>query len=328
MALFNYTKPGPGVEKNAGYSVNRFALYFQLLGRKFWDVCLLSLTVMLFTVPYLAASYGIYKLLVGTAVAAAGLHLRLAVSGLPFMLYGPVLSAGFKIARDFARQEPVFLFSDFWDTFRGNLVQPTVISALVYFFSVALTYALPSYFLSPGVGVYLFFPLCLLAAVVILFIQFYAYTMAVCMQLSLREILKNSLIFSFLCFLYNALLLLVLLALLALVIVMVYLGFSYPVVFGFMVILAVCFLPGFYLFTVSFVTHPLLQRYVVEPYYQAHPQQTAAALQKREEGQPQPKEQPEYVYYNGRMVHRSVVEKESVFDDTRREVRRPDHGDT
>lgn len=323
MPLINYNKPGPGVAKNSGYEINRFALYFQLLGRKFWNICLLSLVVTLYTLPYILLSILLFNGLGSIPFFGnAGYHLLYALGFVPFMFYGPVLGAGFKIARDFAREEPVFLWSDFWKAFRTGLGKTVALSCVSYFFLIALTYALPFYFLMPGIGVYVLFPICLLAALAILFMQFYIYTMAVCLNLSVKNILKNALIFSFIRIGQNLLLLLVLALLLAFCAVMLVLTFSYPVVFGLLMILLSCFLPAFFLYTAAFVTHPSLQKYVVEPFYQANPDQTSAVLKQpagpTDTDKQPPREIPEYVYHNGRMVHRSVLESESLFEDNRR----------
>ncbi len=322
MALFgNYNKPGPGIDKNSGYEVTRLTFYFQLLGRKFWNLCVLSVVVSLFTLPYILCCYGLYRLTASLSfVGVFGQVFHILISMIPFLFYGPVLAAGFKVARDYAREEPVFLFHDFWKTFRSNLGKPIVFSALTGFLTCCIAVALPFYMNMPGLGTYLFFPLCMLAAMVLMFMQYYIYTMAVSFELSVKQILKNGLILSFVAIGNNLLTFLVLLFVLLLLASLFILAISYSVLFGFLLVALVCVVPGFCLFSVSFITHPVLQRYIVEPYYEANPQQTSAVLQRTplDEGENAPKELPEYVYHNGRMVHRSVLESESLFDDNQK----------
>lgn len=323
MPLFNYSKPGPGIQKNSGYEMNRFALYFQLLGRKFWNICILNLVISLFTLPYLvllgALFYGMGHI---PFFGRLDVHLYLVLTLLPFMFYGPVLSAAFKVGRDFAREEPVFIFSDFCRALKQNKGKSILLSFISYFFFVALTYALPTYFMMPGIGIYVFFPLCLIAALALIFVQYYIYTMVSAFELTTKEILKNALIFSFISIGNNILLFLILCILLALSVTFLMLSFSYPILFGLLIILLICFLPAFYIFTISFVTHPALQKYIVEPYYKKNPEKTSAVLQSSvkdtEDQQEIAREIPEYVYHNGRMVHRSVLESESVFEDNHR----------
>ena len=331
MSLFNnYNKPGPGVSKNDGIKANRFLLYFQLLGRKFWNICLLNLTMFLYTIPYLALTYGLFVVLGNLSFfqSIPGFTFRLLLSALPFGFYGPVLGAAFKIGRDFVREQPVFLFSEFWSAFKGNLIKTIGLSFVAYFFACALAFALPTYLTMGGVGSYLLFPLCMIAALVLLFAQFYVYTMATCFTLSFKEIAKNGGIFSFLCIFRNLLILIVLAILGFLCVELLIFSFSFSILFALLMFLLACFLPAFFIYTVSFITDPALQRYVVDPYYAANPQMTSAVLKKtttdeeEEKAEPKP-EVPEYVYHNGRMVHRSVLESESLFDD-RQMIRRND----
>ena len=324
MALFNnYSKPGPGVLKNNGYEPNRFTLYFQLLGRKFWNLCVLNLVFALFSAPYCVASVLLYNFLSRFEfISVMGFQFHFMFSLFPFALFGPVLGAVFKVARDFAREEPVFIFSDFFTTLKKNIGKPLALSLISYVLFLCLSFALPFYYLQSGISVYVFFPLCLLAAFVVINMQHYIYTMSVVFELSIKDIFKNSLILTFAAVGTSILTLLFLIFFVVIILALLLFAFQYPIVFGFLTILLVCFFFGFYYFTVSFLIHPILQRYIVEPYYRANPQQTSASFTKPsvntegEEGSP--REIPEYVYHNGRMVHRSVLESENLFDDNRK----------
>ena len=134
MSLFNhYNKPGPGVLKNNGYEPNRFTLYFQLLGRKFWSLCILNLIFVLFSAPFVALSILLYNFLGRFAfISVLGFQFHFLFSLLPFAFIGPVLGAVFKGARDFAREEPVFIFSDFLSTLKKNIGKPIALSAISY----------------------------------------------------------------------------------------------------------------------------------------------------------------------------------------------------
>ncbi len=330
MSLFNnYSKPGPGVLKTNGYEPNRFTLYFQLLGRKFWSLCILNLVFVLFTAPYIALSILLYNLLGRFAfISILGFQFHFLFSLLPFAFFGPVLGAVFKVSRDFAREEPAFIFSDFVATIKKNIAKPIALSVLSYLLFVCLTFALPFYYLQSGIGVYVLFPLCLLGAFAVVTVQHYIYTMSVAFELSLKDILKNALILTFVSVGNSILMLLFLLLFIFVIIALLMFAFQYPIVFGFLAILLTCFFFGFYYFTISFIIHPVLQRYIVDPYYKANPQKTSAAFDKKstfDNKEEHTKEVPEYVYHNGRMVHRSVLESENLFDDNRRIV--PDNND-
>ena len=311
----NYSKPGKGVTKNDQLTKSRFALYFEVLFRKFWDICLLNLILVLFMLPFLALSYGIMNLLSGTALESADVQLTLILIFSPFMFFGPFVGGACRIARDFAREEPVFIWSDFLSTVKKNIGQTLMLSILGYIGTAALTYALPAYYMMEGVMRFLLFPLCMVAALVFLFMQYYVYTMAVTFQLKLREILKNALIFSFISLFKNFLITLIILLVLALCIGFFALGISMSVFFGFLIILVAGFLLGFVLYSTNFIIYPSLKKYIIDPYYEKNIDKTSAALSKDNNSDEEPKVLPEYVYHNGRMVHRSVLEAETVFDD-------------
>lgn len=50
FGLFNYSKPGPGVDKN-GPKKKRFFLFFELYFRKFWKMIELNLLFLVCCIP-------------------------------------------------------------------------------------------------------------------------------------------------------------------------------------------------------------------------------------------------------------------------------------
>ncbi len=320
MAKFNifsgYSKPGRGVSKSEVYEKSPFAKYFEILGRKFWDICILSLIFLLTMVPFIGLSYLIYTLIRNTAIAG-DLQLSAVIILSPFMLSGPFFGGASRIARDFAREEPVFIWNDFFSTVKKNIKQPLALSIIGYICFVALSYALPTYYAMSGAFRYVCLPLCMLAALVYLFMQYYVYTMAVSFNLKLFEIIKNGIIFSFAVLLRNFLITLVLALITVITFAFLYIGLSVSFFIGIFIIVSVCFVTGLMFYSVNFITYPALKRYIIDPYYENNKDQTAEGLSTPEEddGEAEKKPLPEYVYHNGRMVHRSVLEAETVFDD-------------
>ena len=315
MAKFNifggYSKPGKGVSKNEAYEKSAFAKYFEILGRKFWDICILSLVFLLTMIPFIALSYLIFTLISGTRLAS-DLQLSLIVIGAPFAFIGPFIGGACRIARDFAREEPVFIFADFLSTVKKNIAKPLALSVIGYICLAALTYALPTYYAMSGVFRYVCFPLCMLAALVYLFIQYYVFTMAVSFDLKLSQIIKNGLILSFAVLLRNFLITLVLLVTLLICFAIFALGLSVSFFIGIFIIITACFITGFMFYSVNFITFPALKKFIIDPYYENNIDKTSESLDSEEQsGKPL----PEYVYHNGRMVHRSVLEAETLFND-------------
>ena len=95
--LFNYSKPGPGVDKD-GPKKKRFFYFFELYGRKFWKLLELNL-------PYVLCC-------------------------IPIVTIGPATCGLVYILRNFANEKPVFMVSDFFDAFKSNFKQGFVLGIL------------------------------------------------------------------------------------------------------------------------------------------------------------------------------------------------------
>ena len=230
------------------------------------------------------------------------------------MLAGPSIGAATKISREFSREIPVFIWSDFWDAFRGEWKQTLALSIIDYLALCCIAAALPFYYYSDfGYASYFLFAVCFVIALVVFFMQSYLYLMSVSFDLSLSAIAKNSFALAITCIGRN---LIAALMTVALAVVVVLLGW-YGLVFSeylwiVLTALVVAVLFGFYFFTASYLAFPALKKYIIDPYYEQNPEETSSALESTEISE---EDKPEYVYHNGKMVHRSVLEQEVIFRD-------------
>lgn len=167
FGLFNYNKPGPGVDKGET-NKNRFFYFFELYFRKFWKLLELNLLFLLCCVP--------------------------------IVTIGPAIAGFTYILRNYADERPTFMVSDFFEAFRKNWKQSTGLFILDLALSALVLLSLSFYWKNADEGALMFLPLgiCLLVMVVMFFMRFYAYLMAVTVELKFRHILKNALIFAFL----------------------------------------------------------------------------------------------------------------------------------
>ena len=167
FGLFNYNKPGPGIDKNAPKK-KRFFLFFELYFRKFWKLIELNLLFL--------------------------------VCCIPIVTIGPAICGMTYVLRNYATEKPTFLVSDFWDAFKSNWKQGFALSVLFGVISVVAGVSFFWYFVnsSPSCAMLIPYGLCILFCLIFLFVQFYAYLMAITVELKLRYILKNCLIFAFL----------------------------------------------------------------------------------------------------------------------------------
>lgn len=167
FGLFNYNKPGPGVDKGET-NKNRFFYFFELYFRKFWKLLELNLLFLLCCLPIVT---------IGPAIA-----------GLTYIL------------RNYADERPTFMMSEFFDAFRKNWKQSLGLFLLDAAVSALAIFALMFYWKNAREGSFAFLPvgICLLVLVIMFFMRYYAYLMAVTVELKFRHILKNALIFAFL----------------------------------------------------------------------------------------------------------------------------------
>ncbi len=322
MAIFkfkSYYNPGPGVSKN-GPEESGFVRYFKIFGRKFWSLGLVNLIYCLFFIPLLALSLFLLHMLVKSGHGENIVYVFLCFA--PLALLGPANAGLVKITREFVREEPCFIWADFMEAFRKNWKQSLVVSAFQYIAAIALFSAVSFYYGMMANGIFYAVPfgLSLLFCVIFLFMSFYMELMVVTLNLRLKLLFKNALLLSFIGLGRNFLTLLVcgLIAGIELVTFILSLAASKSAMVLF-VVMTLMLLFSWISYTANFMAFPTIKKYIIDPYYEAHPEETAEAVlhpaAKGEEGDGPVGPKPEYVYENGRMVHRSILEKESVFED-------------
>lgn len=242
FGLFDYTKEGPGVTKQQAQKKGFFT-FFELYFRNFWALAKLSAVSFLLCLP-----------LVTNGLANCGLT---------------------HVTRSMARQKHSFGFSDYFETIQKNKKQAwgfgllnVLVTALLgfdlYFFYMNLLHAQNAVFAVFGLGVSLFFAVC------VTFIKYYLWTMIITFSLPFKVLLKNC----FRCVFLNIwrnLLISVSLGLLYAVMIIV------PIVGNFQVwsmlislILAIFIFPGFKAFLVQANTFPTIKKYMIDPYYAVH----------------------------------------------------------
>ena len=285
MGLFsrNWDKPGPGVDKDAPQK-NAFFKYFELVGRKFWQLVTQNLFFFLVTLPVtisvymLAYTYLIkvfpdfYTTVDGELVVPplASIFVSIA-SFLPSWLlqgltvvsvlcFGPFVMGLTYVMRNFTREEHAWM-SDFFSRALSNWKQG-IFMGLLDVLAVVIFYANWNYGTlmgAEGSAYTLSLVLRGVTAALLLFylaVRNYAYQIAVTVNLRMKGILKNSLIFAVLGFGRN------LIALLACgVIVFVSLFLT-----TFLDLVMLPFLMFALLrFTMVYTTYPVVDRYIVQP---------------------------------------------------------------
>jgi len=253
----------------------------------------------------------------------------------PLILLGPVKLGLTRLTRDYVREEPTFMLSDLWDTFKKNWWQSFVISFIEYIATGCAILALIWYYtyINSGIFFIIGFAGCLFLSYVFISMHFYVPMMQVTLDLNLRKIYKNAFFFTVICMLKNVGMILLGAALLVATFVLLFIfGQAYYLVTSLTVTVLLIMGFSFWFYFVSYNTFPAIKKYVIDPYYNEQnksdesdeenqsKQQVAesnddVAATSVFENDNNDDDLPEYVYHNGRMVHRSVLEQQNLFDD-------------
>lgn len=269
MPLFgNYEKAGSGIAKETSQK-KPFFRFWEILGRKFWKLMELNMILCLSVLPLVIALAAVFYLgqsYTGAALTVAGVMIVLFA-----VIFGPTIAAVTKVLRFFTLEKPCFIMDTYWKTFKSSFKQacPLGLIDLMLGASVASGfYVYPRVIASltdSGEGgetfYYVLFVLTLSIAIAVLLMSFYGYLMIVSTDLSFKNILKNSLALSFLALKKN------LLTLLLSVLIMggfVLLTFYFPYV---MMIVWIFFPTAYVGFLIVFNCYPIIQKYVINPYY-------------------------------------------------------------
>lgn len=209
-----------------------FFRFWELFGNKFWDFFTLNFIYVLFC--------------------------------LPIITFGPATAAMTSMMRNIYLERPQFIFHDFWKAFKKNFKQSFVIGMLDVF-AIGMTifgYVFFTQWMDAEDNYWLFFALSMAAEVIFLLINFYIYPQIVALDLKMSAIIKNSVILAFVNLKGN----LITLAFYLLYIVLL-------IIFRIYVLLFLPILPfGWLAFLTVFNSYPAIQKYIINPFYEANGQ--------------------------------------------------------
>ncbi len=269
MSLFGgYEKAGAGIAKDAPEK-KPFFRYWELAFRKFWKIIDINMLLAAAFLPLIAAILVIFNFIedyTNTAMLlAGGLLILFAVC------LGPVIAGCTKVLKCFTLEEPVFLMSTFWKSFRSCFKQASIMGVIDL---IAAASVASSFYVYPKIIqqiqtdgsdgyllYYILFILTLSIAVSVMIMSFYAYLMIVSTELSMKNILKNSLALSIVALKKNLLTLFLTLIIMGGFALLTY---AYPY---FMILLWIFIPTGFVAFMIVFNCYPVIQTYVINPYY-------------------------------------------------------------
>lgn len=243
FGFFNYNKEGPGISKDAPKK-RTFVVFFETYLRNFWKFLPISIIYSIIALPQLTSG-----------LANAGMT---------------------NVARNTARDKHSFGISDFFETIKKNWKQSLaagIINTIVYgvlFFDLYFFYIQETKMSILALAIMLSF------AFIFTIMNFYIWTLIITFNFKLKEVYKNSFKFVFInvkgnliCFFSLALVVAILVALLFLFISILDKVFGFALL-AILLILALCY-PGFKFLLIQYCVFPTIRKYIIDPYYEAHP---------------------------------------------------------
>lgn len=206
----NYSKPGPGISKDAPEKKGIFR-YFEMFFRKFWKLAEVNMLHFIVSIPFIAimfflspTDYFIEQIAVGVSEEALFLSLmmRAVFAVMMFVLLGsgPASASYAYITRCFTRAEHAWIFSDYKDKFKENFKQGIILSIVDIVFVALILIAYRVYltqYARTGAMLWLII-LALLSTMTFLYtiMHFYIYQFMVTFQSGTMQLFKNSFIFA------------------------------------------------------------------------------------------------------------------------------------
>ncbi len=185
------------------------------------------------------------------------------LSMLPIILTGPFTAGFTRILRDYVREYPAFLFSDYKDAVKENWKQGLASMAVTVLGTALLIFAFDFY--SKNAKSNSFFVvlegLVFIVGILFAFMQYYLFPMLITFKMKLKDIYRNAVLFAFLGIGRNFLVTAVVAAVLVLTI-----AFRYLAVLFYLVLI-----PSAIGFLINFAAWPILKKYMIDPHPELMP---------------------------------------------------------
>ncbi len=213
--------------------------------------------------PPILSLLGIYGLQDSVSIFTTASYVFLGLSALVLFTFGPVNVGTTYILRNMVREEPVFVWSDFWYAVKRNIKQGILFGIIDLAMIAILAFDMLAYRINI-LNSTLYFGLYILSfgmMIMYFFIRMYAYPMIVTFDMSLWKIFKNSIFFAILGIKRN------ILALLGTVILFVLDFYLMGIFLPLGLILPFVILLGMAGFMCNYASFPKIKQIMIDPYY-------------------------------------------------------------
>lgn len=268
--MFGFSsKPGRGISKEEAAKRNYFDIFSRhfghILGANFWyvltNIVFFVAAILLFN-TYFSGDNLVH---IVSYVMTGKMFIIPFVPFIPFLFIGPFTAGYTYVIRNYAKQEPTFLVSEFFHNSKKNFKQALITSVIFTIMTYALLQAFVFYsnfFITHGLPLGVFYVLSVLILVLFVSFTFYVYPIMVTFKMNLKTIFKNAWVFSISKlpqnFIIFVLLTVVNIAVLYLICFVAYL----PTIVYLMVL--AFFMTGFTSFTANYYIWHVMDKYIVQ----------------------------------------------------------------
>lgn len=205
--LFDYTTPGPGVEKDTPPKKG-IALFFDILSRRFWKMVSLNAVYLLCSVPLLIimwfAVYFVMSFMFGdlissnTEIAQAFTQITTYLTCLLYALFGggPACAGMTYVLRNYTVDKHSWLWADFSQKSKENFKQGTAVFFidLVFITLTGLNFHFYGLLAQNSIIAYLLQGFMVVVFFIFLLMHAYVYPIMISFDMKLFDIYKNSFI--------------------------------------------------------------------------------------------------------------------------------------
>lgn len=332
LGFGNYAKPGPGVRKDEEEKSVwlKFFIVFKRRLSKFMQLNLifmlpiLGVAALMFCILFLPVPRYAMQFTLGETIFSLKLW-ELYVVPMPLMLLSPFVGGLMVVSRRLANEEYAFVWSEYWKGVKENWKQFLANGIFLYvmYFLLSFSFIYYSGNLSDNFLSFIPYAMIILVTVLLVFSQYYVSVMIVSVNLKLTHIYKNALIFAIMGLGRNLLLTVIFAALVVLLWMAQIMGLTLLIALAVIILLLFSFIA----YTTSYLTYPLVKRYIIDPFenkdivknapeVQPSTDENFDYLQDELDGGEENNEQ--YVYVNGKLVKRDSLnqdEEEQIFRD-------------
>ncbi len=259
MGLFGgYQNPGPGINPNAPKK-KPFFRYWELLWRNMGKLLTLNLVYTLFHAPLLLSL--IFYMETHNKFTVPMVIFLLVVQ---VLLVGPTMAGCTKVLRLMVLDKPFFFSEEFKKGFKSNFGASLLywlIDLLVILSVVSGYWVYPQLAQQMGKGVFIMFGISLSIAIILLFMNYYLIPLQVTTTLKKSSVMKNSFMLSVLSVKQCILTTVCIAAMLGITVLLLWINSAFMFI--------VAFFPAAFIgFTVMFIHYPVIQKFVINPYYE------------------------------------------------------------